>query len=976
MQYEHSPDKISAALAHIPADERELWVRMGMALKSYFGDDGWPLFQAWSESASNYSAPACATTWKSCKAGGGVGIGTLLREAIAHGFDPKQFGPPPALSADELAQREAQRKAREAQALADKEAAQRRAATDARRRWERASDTGTSAYLESKKVGAHGLRFAKGYLLVPMRDEAGDLWNLQRIYPKASADGENKFGLKDGRTSGCFHTIGSPDPEGWLLVAEGYATAATLHEASGVPAVVAFNAGNLRHVAEAMRRRYPRVKLLVCADDDCATEAETGKNPGLIAAKDAARRARAAMVKPDGLPVGGSDFNDLAAACGIAAVREQLEAAMRGVDFPAATPASPPASDSRPPDAETAPPRAASALGEGQVAIVPKNGAKAAKSPRADRRPWFDVNDEGVFYHGFTDAGDALPPQWVCSTLYVSAQTRDEANDEWGFLLELQDADGNGKHWAMPARLLAGDGSEYRAKLLSMGLKIAPSAKAKNLLTMYVQTAEASARARCTDRTGWHGSVYVLPDRTIGEQDGERVLFQGAGSVVSQFRQRGTLEQWQEQVARLCVGNPLLMLCMSAAFAGPLLYHVNEPSGGLHIAGDSSVGKTTSLRVAASVFGGKDYVRSWRMTDNAGEAVAAQHSDALLILDELAQVDPKIVGDVVYMLGNEAGKGRATRTATAKAALTWRLLFLSSGEKTLSDHMLEAGKHAKAGQQVRLANVPAEGVMRRTGPGNLHGFKDGTAFSQHLQKASNTYYGSAGLAFIEWAVQNGAGLAELLREEVAERVAAWVPGGAHGQVPRVAQRFALIGAAGDLATHAGLTGWPLGEATNAARACFEAWLEDRGGAGNSEEQTMLAQVRQFFELHGAARFTWWHRLADDHAPVTMNRAGFRRMRTRHGEEIASNADHYKQFGDKMHPDDAAETQSDWFVLPEVFKKEVCRGFNPHTVARLLAQRGALVSEGASGRPDKKVKVPSIGQMRCYHITPALFELDA
>ncbi|MGT2429683.1 PriCT-2 domain-containing protein [Cupriavidus basilensis] len=83
MQYEHTPEKIRAALTHIPADDRERWLRTCMAIKNYFGDDGWPLFNEWSESAANYNAAAAKATWKSCKASGGVGIGTLLREAMA-----------------------------------------------------------------------------------------------------------------------------------------------------------------------------------------------------------------------------------------------------------------------------------------------------------------------------------------------------------------------------------------------------------------------------------------------------------------------------------------------------------------------------------------------------------------------------------------------------------------------------------------------------------------------------------------------------------------------------------------------------------------------------------------------------------------------------------------------------------------------------------------------------------------------------
>jgi putative DNA primase/helicase len=118
------------------------------------------------------------------------------------------------------------------------------------------------------------------------------------------------------------------------------------------------------------------------------------------------------------------------------------------------------------------------------------------------------------------------------------------------------------------------------------------------------------------------------------------------------------------------------------------------------------------LKLAASVYGGTSYLQRWRSTDNALEATAAQHSDCLLILDELAQIDPKTAGECAYMLANEQGKARATRTGTPRARQAWRLLFLSAGELGLSDHMAEGMKRTRTGQEVRMADIPAD-----AGPG-------------------------------------------------------------------------------------------------------------------------------------------------------------------------------------------------------------------------------------------------------------------
>lgn len=973
MQREHSPEKIRTALACIPSEDRELWVRIGMALKHEFGEEGWSLFNEWSEQAPNYDAVAAASTWKSCKASGGVTIGTLLQAAIQRGFDAKRFSDPGPLSADEKKACQVARQRREDQARADLADKQRQAAAKANAQWLAAKETGNSPYLTRKRVGAYGVRFSKGCVLVPVRDAEGKLWNLQRIYGKPLSGGNDKVFLAGGRVSGCFHLLGSmADASGCLLVAEGYATAATLHEATGLPVVAAFNASNLRTVAESLRRLYPNASLLICADDDRATEVETGKNPGIVAAKDAARRSRASMVKPEGLPVGGSDFNDLACASGAELVRQQIEAAIRCSQRATAPTAADPAAG---PSAAASGAAADAAKGKSAPAMA-KMPMRLSRNPRSDGKPWFDVDDEGVWYHGYSDQGDPLPRYWVCSRLEVTAGTRDGDDNDWGWLVEFADPDGNPKQWVLPKRMVSGDGTEYRSVLLSMGLDIAPSSKAKSLLTTYIQTSgrDAKARARCVDRIGWHDRAFVLPNRTIGDENGDRVLFQSGGIVASQFKQRGTVVEWKEQVAGLCVGNSRLTFCASAALAGPLLHHSGLQSGGFHLVGDSSSGKTTGLRVAASVFGGRDYARSWRATDNSLELTAAQHSDTLLILDEIAQVDPKIIGDTVYMLANEAGKGRATRTATARPALTWRLLFLSDGEIKLSDHMAEAGKTAKSGQEIRLANIPADAGKGLGVFEELHGFASGKALSDHLQEATRCYYGTAGIAFIEWAAGNVPSLAEDLREGIAELVRAWVPASAHGQVYRVASRFALVGVAGELATNAGLTGWPVGEATTAAQACFDAWMGERGGSDSGEHGSMARQVRAFLEKHGDARFVWKNRAADDHKPNTMNRAGFKCLVTGDGIPIITRNDFGREFGDRIGPDAAEAASCDYYVLPQVWRDEVCRGYDHKAVAKLMAALDVLKVEGGSGRYDKRMHIPGVGKVRAYHITSAVFEL--
>lgn len=142
-------------------------------------------------------------------------------------------------------------------------------------------------YLIRKGVPAYGLRLLRDQLLVPARDIEGRLHSMQFIGP----DGGKRF-LTGGRIAGCYYAIGRPDDA--LLLAEGYATAATLHQATGRAVAVCFASGNLGAVARALRSKFPRLRLVVCADNDAATAG----NPGLTAAREAARAVGGLVAVP------------------------------------------------------------------------------------------------------------------------------------------------------------------------------------------------------------------------------------------------------------------------------------------------------------------------------------------------------------------------------------------------------------------------------------------------------------------------------------------------------------------------------------------------------------------------------------------------------------------------------------------------------------------------------------------------------
>ncbi len=143
-------------------------------------------------------------------------------------------------------------------------------------------------YLRRKGVNAYGLHQLRAQLVIPVRDARGALCSLQFISP----EGDKRF-LTGGRKRGCYFAIGRP--RGALCLAEGYATAASIFEATGYATAVAFDAGNLEPVARALRAKFPSLAIIVCADND----SETPGNPGVSLATAAARAVRGMVAVPD-----------------------------------------------------------------------------------------------------------------------------------------------------------------------------------------------------------------------------------------------------------------------------------------------------------------------------------------------------------------------------------------------------------------------------------------------------------------------------------------------------------------------------------------------------------------------------------------------------------------------------------------------------------------------------------------------------
>ncbi|MGD9710170.1 MAG: AAA family ATPase [Halothiobacillaceae bacterium] len=235
------------------------------------------------------------------------------RDGSAFTWQRQKDGPPP--NPAELAAIRARAEEARKQAEAEREQGYQEAARKAAATWQAAAPAQGHPYLSAKGIGPHIARERAGWLVIPVLDQDGGIQSVQSVSPT----GEKRF-MPGGRMAGGRCWIGEPSEAGPLVLCEGYATGASIAEATGWPVCVTFTAGNVRRVACDVREQFPRAKLVIAGDDDRATEG----NPGRTKALEAAKVVQGIAVFPNFDGTEGSDFNDMAQQAGRDAVRRAI----------------------------------------------------------------------------------------------------------------------------------------------------------------------------------------------------------------------------------------------------------------------------------------------------------------------------------------------------------------------------------------------------------------------------------------------------------------------------------------------------------------------------------------------------------------------------------------------------------------------------------------------------------------------------
>jgi uncharacterized protein (DUF927 family) len=588
----------------------------------------------------------------------------------------------------------------------------------------------------------------------------------------------------------------------------------------------------------------------------------------------------------------------------------------------------------------------------------------------------FEKTEKGLW----KKRGEGDPPIWLCSAFEVAAETRDSFGYNWGFLLTWHDRDGMLHEDSLPRELFSGDCAEMRARLANGGLTFNGNAEARKAFAEYMNAASSDKRARSVSQIGWHKvgvrSVFVLPDRVYGG-GADRWVLQVEGREQSIFNTSGTLMEWISGVSALCIGNSRLLFSVAAGFAAPLLGLLGEQGGGFNLCGAAQIGKSTALRAAASVWGGtpgrgsSGYVKPFRATGNGLEAVACMHCDTLLCLDEMGQVDSKEAGEIAYLLANGQAKLRSSRQGgSLRNVMRFCVLFLSTGEIGLSEKNREAGRETKAGQEVRLTDVPADagglfGLFE-----DLHDFPSPSAFANAVREATDRSFGIAAAVFLDrlteaWKADED--LPSKIRDRCDLLLANWLStyGSVSSQVRSIGFRFALVAVAGELASEWGVTGWPPGNASAGVRQCLISCLAERGTLGTREDEQAFTKLRDFISRHGDSRFAIWGdpRPRNDAAQVETDDPPAERFRTQHRAG-------WRRW---TAPEGRGKCFWSYYLTPDGLK-EALQGLNvPQAVAALVRRK--CIRPDAKGKNARSFTVPHHGKMRLYEITSALFRED-
>ncbi|CAI3970084.1 DUF927 domain-containing protein [Alteromonas macleodii] len=414
-----------------------------------------------------------------------------------------------------------------------------------------------------------------------------------------------------------------------------------------------------------------------------------------------------------------------------------------------------------------------------------------------------------------------------------------DKRDDFGRLIEWKNYFGLSIREVLPM----GEVDDYSAKkfkkrLLNSGFELSTKKFSWDSLLSYLIEYPCSEHAITAKQSGWVDRQFITPDWTVGEATTPAVYvgdFAGAN-----LSEAGTLAEWQQQVGSYCRDNPILILSVCCALAAPLIEWTGIESFGVQIVGASKTGKSTAMKVAASVYSDQTYCESWSSTANGLESIARARNNMLLCLDEFKQCPEQEMDRLVYHLCNGVSKLRSEKDGSLGKRYRWNTIFLSTGEITLKQLLHENNKTVSAGQMVRFLDIPTFGAFDVFE--NIHEFSSPKEFAEHLGSATRKYFGTLAKAWVKILSSLNFPQDEVIKEYKRIREDWPWKKDIGSQANNVLDKLALLAAAGEIATNYGLLPWHLGDAKNALKQVAVVWLDDRDGTENAENKKLTEDI--------------------------------------------------------------------------------------------------------------------------------------
>lgn len=523
-------------------------------------------------------------------------------------------------------------------------------------------------------------------------------------------------------------------------------------------------------------------------------------------------------------------------------------------------------------------------------------------------RPHVESRADGVFWvepKQDRDSGEVINREsWLCSPLDVIGIGTD-GTERYLILRWLAQGASTETTQAIPLADI-GEREGWR-KLKGGGVNVTTKTGLRATLADWLQRSGNGEVWQVSHATGWQHGAYIMPDGEIIGTPAAPVLFNGRSSAAAGYTVKGSAEGWRESVGRLAAGNYSMMTGIAAALAAPLIGLVEADGFGLHFYEQSSAGKTTTANVAASLYGNPDLLRlTWYGTALGLANEAAAHNDALMPLDEIGQgADPVEVYKSAYALFNGTGKLQGAKEGGNRELKRWRTVAVSTGEVDLETFIAGAGRKAKAGQLVRLLNIPLSKAI------HFQEYQNGKQHADALKDAWQHQHGAAGREWVKWLANHQQEAKDAVRAAEA-RWRSLIPADYGEQVHRVGARFAILEAAlvlGDV-----ITGWDTQTSRDAIQHSFNAWVREFG-TGNKEHQQIIEQCEAFLNAYGMSRFA-----PLDYDPRDLPIHELYGYRDKGGE---------------------SDEPVLFYVLPAPFRDQLAKGFNKDTAARILSEAGML-----------------------------------